>query len=82
MKISLEGAERVLARHLCVRQNPRNNRADTAGNLDGINATVESAVFFDGSARYTRARELWKMPWHRAFDVTNYSRISFPAWLN
>ena len=39
-------------------------------------------VFFDGSARYTRARDLWKMPWHREFDVTHYARVRFPDWMN
>ena len=43
----------------------------------GINLT-----FFDGSARNLRTRELWKLPWHTAYDVDfmyTYNRI--PAWM-
>lgn len=39
-------------------------------------------VFFDGSARYSSARELWKMPWHRDFDVTHHTQVRFPNWMN
>jgi prepilin-type N-terminal cleavage/methylation domain-containing protein/prepilin-type processing-associated H-X9-DG protein len=39
-------------------------------------------VFFDGSARYSRVRDLWTMPWHREFDVTYSARIRFPDWMN
>jgi len=41
-------------------------------------------VFFDGSARRKRPRELWTLPWHNSFDINfaasrgaNY----FPAWM-
>lgn len=38
-------------------------------------------LFFDGSVRHRRARDLWALPWHREFDV-NYSRaMSFPDWM-
>jgi prepilin-type N-terminal cleavage/methylation domain-containing protein/prepilin-type processing-associated H-X9-DG protein len=41
-------------------------------------------VFFDGSARSKRPRELWFLPWHNAFDV-NYAATQgaayFPAWM-
>jgi prepilin-type N-terminal cleavage/methylation domain-containing protein/prepilin-type processing-associated H-X9-DG protein len=31
-----------------------------------------NVAYFDGSARHTRARKLWFLPWHRTFDV-NYA---------
>jgi prepilin-type N-terminal cleavage/methylation domain-containing protein/prepilin-type processing-associated H-X9-DG protein len=39
-------------------------------------------VFFDGSARYSSVRDLWRMPWHRQFDVTYHTRLRFPDWMN
>lgn len=38
-------------------------------------------VFFDGSARFSRTRDLWKLPWHREFDVGHHTRLRFPAWM-
>jgi prepilin-type N-terminal cleavage/methylation domain-containing protein/prepilin-type processing-associated H-X9-DG protein len=41
-------------------------------------------AFFDGSARYTRARDLWELPWHRSFDVSYSSSQGpkfFPEWM-
>jgi prepilin-type processing-associated H-X9-DG protein len=42
-----------------------------------------NVLYFDGSARNTRAKELWTLPWHRKFDV-NYAagNIGFPDWMN
>jgi len=40
-----------------------------------------NVLFFDGSVRYSRARDLWKMPWHREFDVTYYAKVKFPDWM-
>jgi prepilin-type N-terminal cleavage/methylation domain-containing protein/prepilin-type processing-associated H-X9-DG protein len=41
-------------------------------------------VFFDGSAGYRRARDLWNLPWHQNFDV-NYAKAQgenfFPEWM-
>jgi prepilin-type N-terminal cleavage/methylation domain-containing protein len=41
-------------------------------------------VFFDGSARGQRPRELWTLPWHNSFDV-NFAATRgpnyFPAWM-
>ena len=41
-------------------------------------------VFFDGSARRKRPRELWSLPWHNSFDV-NFAATRganyFPAWM-
>jgi len=47
-----------------------------ARHRNGINL-----VFFDGSARYSRVRDLWTMPWHREFDVTYQARLNFPDWM-
>jgi prepilin-type N-terminal cleavage/methylation domain-containing protein/prepilin-type processing-associated H-X9-DG protein len=40
--------------------------------------------FFDGSTRRSRARDLWRLPWHNAFDVTYADKRGFnfiPAWM-
>jgi prepilin-type processing-associated H-X9-DG protein len=47
-----------------------------ARHRQGINT-----LFFDGSARYSRARNLWRLLWHREYDVTYYTRIIFPDWM-
>ena len=40
--------------------------------------------FFDGSARRVRARHLWRLRWHKSFDI-NYADSQgasfFPAWM-
>lgn len=39
-------------------------------------------VYFDGSARAIRPRQLWAQQWHREWDPEAYKTIvSFPAWL-
>jgi prepilin-type N-terminal cleavage/methylation domain-containing protein len=39
-------------------------------------------VFFDGSARNVRLRELWGLRWHQSWDVEAYKTVvQFPAWL-
>ena len=39
-------------------------------------------LFFDGSARALRVRDLWGLTWSRSWDPNNYqTAISFPAWL-
>lgn len=40
-----------------------------------------NVLFFDGSGRYSHARDLWKLPWHRQFDVTYHARVRFPEWM-
>jgi prepilin-type N-terminal cleavage/methylation domain-containing protein/prepilin-type processing-associated H-X9-DG protein len=39
-------------------------------------------LFFDGSVRYQRAKDLWGLYWHNEYDV-NYAaqHIQFPAWM-
>jgi prepilin-type N-terminal cleavage/methylation domain-containing protein len=39
-------------------------------------------VFYDGSARSIRVRDLWSLRWHREWDPQYYrSAVNFPAWL-
>ena len=38
-------------------------------------------AIFDGSVGYNRARDLWKLSWHREFDVNFYPKIQFPDWM-
>lgn len=39
-------------------------------------------VFFDGSARSVRVRDLWGLRWHRQWDPEYYkTAVNFPAWL-
>ena len=40
--------------------------------------------FFDGSARYSSAVGLWRLYWHKKFDVTFADRQNvnfFPGWM-
>jgi prepilin-type processing-associated H-X9-DG protein len=39
-----------------------------------------NVLFFDGSVRHVRVRNLWKLKWHREFDTTFYSKLTWPAW--
>ncbi len=41
-----------------------------------------NVLFFDGSVRHLRVRELWSLPWNREFDVSFAYRANgfFPAW--
>jgi prepilin-type N-terminal cleavage/methylation domain-containing protein/prepilin-type processing-associated H-X9-DG protein len=38
-------------------------------------------LFFDGSVRYSRTKDLWQLPWHAGYDV-NAVRTTFPGWMN
>jgi len=41
-------------------------------------------VFFEGSVRPVRTRMLWRLEWHRAFDITYADRQGprfFPGWM-
>ena len=39
-------------------------------------------VFFDGSARTVRPKDLWGLRWHREWDPTYYQTVvQFPDWL-
>ncbi len=39
-------------------------------------------VFFDGSARSVRVRDLWALRWHKEWDTEAYKTlVQFPAWI-
>jgi prepilin-type processing-associated H-X9-DG protein len=41
-----------------------------------------NVLFFDGSVRYQRARDLWNLPWNRNYDVSYAAtNIQFPDWM-
>jgi hypothetical protein len=39
-------------------------------------------VFFDSSARYARAKDLWQFSWHKNWDFGAASQATFPGWMN
>jgi len=39
-------------------------------------------LFFDSSVRYSRARDLWQLPWHKNWDPEAASKVTFPDWMN
>jgi prepilin-type N-terminal cleavage/methylation domain-containing protein/prepilin-type processing-associated H-X9-DG protein len=40
-------------------------------------------LYFDGSVRYTRAKDLWSLPWSKGYDVNAAaSAVGFPDWMN
>ena len=40
-------------------------------------------LFFDSSVSYTRAKDLWALPWHKNYDVNAAVQgIGFPDWMN
>jgi prepilin-type processing-associated H-X9-DG protein/prepilin-type N-terminal cleavage/methylation domain-containing protein len=41
-----------------------------------------NVLFFDGSVRHARPKDLWSLPWHRQYDVSASGNIAFPAWMN
>jgi prepilin-type N-terminal cleavage/methylation domain-containing protein/prepilin-type processing-associated H-X9-DG protein len=41
-----------------------------------------NCLFFDGSVRFVRARELWQLPWHKDWNPNAVSKQSFPGWMN
>lgn len=38
-------------------------------------------AFFDGSARYQRAKALLRLPWHNRYDINAASTVNLPAWM-
>ena len=41
-----------------------------------------NAVFFDGSTRTVRVRDLWTLKWHREWDTEAWrTKVQFPDWL-
>lgn len=41
-----------------------------------------NVLFFDGSSRFSRAKDLWTMPWHKEYDVNLGAQMVFPGWMN
>lgn len=41
-----------------------------------------NVLYFDGSVRNARAKDLWSLPWHRDYDAAAAGRIVFPGWMN
>jgi prepilin-type processing-associated H-X9-DG protein/prepilin-type N-terminal cleavage/methylation domain-containing protein len=40
-------------------------------------------LFFDGSVRNTRAKDLWGLPWSKGYDVNAAAQaVGFPDWMN
>jgi len=39
-----------------------------------------NVLFFDSSVRYSRARDLWNLPWHKDYDLNAVNRV-FPGWM-
>ena len=39
-------------------------------------------LYFDSSARYTRAKDLWQLPWHQNWDLGQASQVTLPGWMN
>jgi len=39
-------------------------------------------LFFDASVHYSRAKDLWQLPWHKNWDSGVASQITIPAWMN
>ncbi len=41
-----------------------------------------NVLFFDGSARFSRPKDLWGMPWNREYDISAAGKTTFPGWMN
>ena len=39
-------------------------------------------LYFDGSVRNARAKDLWNLPWHKDYDASAAANIVFPDWMN
>jgi prepilin-type processing-associated H-X9-DG protein len=40
-----------------------------------------NVLFFDSSVRYSRAKDLWNLPWHKDYDLSTVNRV-FPGWMD
>ena len=38
-------------------------------------------LFFDSSVRYSRAKDLWQLPWHKDWDFNVAVNHTFPDWM-
>jgi len=41
-----------------------------------------NSLFFDGSVRHLRVKDLWSLPWHKEYDVNAAASMVFPGWMN
>jgi prepilin-type N-terminal cleavage/methylation domain-containing protein/prepilin-type processing-associated H-X9-DG protein len=41
-----------------------------------------NVLFFDSSVRYSRAKDLWGLAWHKKYDVNAALKTVFPDWMN
>ena len=41
-----------------------------------------NVLYFDGSVRFTRAKDLWILPWHKEYDINQGAQMVFPAWMS
>jgi prepilin-type processing-associated H-X9-DG protein len=41
-----------------------------------------NVLFFDSSVRYSRAKDLWGLSWHKKYDVNAALKTVFPDWMN
>lgn len=41
-----------------------------------------NVLYFDGSVRYTRAKDLWGLKWSKGYDLSAANNTRFPAWMN
>jgi prepilin-type N-terminal cleavage/methylation domain-containing protein/prepilin-type processing-associated H-X9-DG protein len=41
-----------------------------------------NVLYFDGSVRSSRARDLWILPWHRQYDISEGAKMPIPDWMN
>ena len=48
-----------------------------ARHANGVNV-----LFFDSSVRYSRAKDLWQLPWHKNWDSGAAANMTFPEWMN
>ncbi|HLX70301.1 MAG TPA: prepilin-type N-terminal cleavage/methylation domain-containing protein [Verrucomicrobiae bacterium] len=48
----------------------------------GRHANGVNILFFDNSVRYSRARDLWQLPWHKNWDAGAVPPFKVPDWMN
>jgi prepilin-type processing-associated H-X9-DG protein len=39
-----------------------------------------NVLYFDGGVRYTRAKNLWGLPWHKNYNLAIVTTV-FPGWM-
>jgi len=72
---------------------PTDTPPDYNGEWDGYDAEFHhfalarhnkgvNVLFFDGSVRYSQAKDLWTLYWNRVYDINAVTNITFPEWMN